>query len=78
MTALGNTIINAFVVLYASLVSNIPVTDQLKFKFEGDDSVTFVNSMDVDIVDKVIESLKTIGFKVKSSIKCINKLTKVS
>jgi hypothetical protein len=62
MTSLGNTMINAFVVMYATLVSGMHPTRMFKFKFEGDDSVTFVKSVDPDIVGRIIEALSNIGF----------------
>jgi hypothetical protein len=54
MTSLGNTIINAFVVIYASSISGIPPINFLKFKFEGDDSVTFANSHDASLMGQII------------------------
>jgi len=62
MTSLGNTIINALAVIYASSVSGVHPINMLKFKFEGDDSVTFMRSLDSRMSGLIVNSLKSLGF----------------
>jgi len=57
MTSLGNTIINAFAILYAAMSTGMNPINFLKFKFEGDDSVTFVNGLDTGLMNEIIASL---------------------
>jgi hypothetical protein len=74
MTSLGNTIINALVIIYAASVSGVHPMNMLKFKFEGDDSVTFVNSVDPGLSNTILRSLASLGFQVKQSTKWLNPL----